>query len=141
MSEKTNIVERIAPRGVKNVLAGSLALAGLVLVFGLTIVDGSLDRSVRVGALGASGVLLFIGSLWDAQLRYGGPRAVDERETQIYYRASWATLLGLVATWVTLSVGLREDIVSLSSTEVLTVVTVLLFGIFFITQWIYRWLM
>lgn len=141
MSKKPNIVERIAPQGVKNVLAGLLALAGLVLVFGLTIVDGSLDRSVRVGALGASGVLLFIGSLWDAQLRYGGPRAVDERETQIYYRASWATLLGLVATWVTLSVGLREDIVSLSSTEVLTVVTVLLFGIFFSTQWIYRWLM
>ena len=117
-------------------LAGLLALAGFGLTVGLTAADGSLDHTVRVGVLGAGGVLFLIGAL----LRYGGPRAVDEREAQLYYRASWVSLIGLLATWGTLSVGLREDIVSLSPTGVLSLVTAVVFGVFFATQWVYRWL-
>jgi hypothetical protein len=84
MTAKDNVLERIAPQGAKNVLVGLLALAGFGLTVGLTAVDGSLDHAVRVGVLGAGGVLFLIGAL----LRYGGPRAVDEREAQLYYRAS-----------------------------------------------------
>lgn len=140
MTAKDNVIERIAPQGARNVLAGLLVLAGFGLTVGLTAADGSLDHTVRVGVLGAGGVLFFIGALWDTQLRYGGPRAVDEREAQLYYRASWVSLIGLLATWGTLSVGLREDIVSLSPTGVLSLVTAVVFGVFFATQWVYRWL-
>jgi len=56
MTSKDNVTERIASQGANNVFAGLLALAGFGLTVGLTVVDRSLDHTVRVGT---GGVLFF----------------------------------------------------------------------------------
>jgi hypothetical protein len=139
MVSNSHPLERIAPQGLRNVLAGLLAALGFGLILGPAVVDGSLEQTVQLAALGLGGTLLFVGSLWDAQLRYAA--GVDERIAQIYYRSAWVALLGLVTVSFTLTIGLSNDIVSLSPQTVLHTVTGLVFGIFFLAQWVYRWLM
>jgi hypothetical protein len=140
MTPKSHLTKRIAPQGIWNMLAGLLAILGFGLILGPTMVNESLDQTVRVAALGLGGTLLFVGGLWDAQLRYAAG-SVDERMAQIYYRSAWVALLGLITITFTLTIGLSNDIVSLSPRAVLHTVTGLVFGIFFAAQWIYRWLM
>jgi len=140
MVNNGRLTNRIAPEGIKHVLALLTTLAGLGLVLGLSVVDGSLDRSIRLGALVAGGVLTFVGMSLDSMFRFG-TGSVDEREAQILYRASYVALIGNLVTYGTLSIGFREDIISLSATEVLQVVAAATFGTLFVAQWVYRWLM
>ncbi len=140
MSATERLVNWIAPQGAKSALAGLLAVVGLAAVIGVPTVGDSLDSSVRTWALAAGGVLLFIGVAWGAHLRHSSG-ILEERKKQIYYRASYMSLMAILATYVTLTFGLTEDVITLSAREALSIVSGAVFGTFFLAQWGYRWVM
>ena len=140
MSATERLVNWIAPQGAKNALAWLIGLAGVALHAAVLTVGDSLDSSVQTWALVAGGVLLVIGVAWDTHLRYSSG-ILDERKKQLYYRASFVSLVAVLVTFVTLTFGLREDVITLSAMEALSTVSGAAFGTFFLAQWGYRWVM
>ena len=137
MSAKDSVINWIAPHGAKSALAGLLAVVGVAAVFGVPTVGDSLDSSVQTWAFAAGGVLFFVGVAWGAHLQY----SLEERKKRIYYRASYMSLMAILVTYLTLTFGLREDVITLSAMEALSTVFGVVFGTFFLAQWGYRWVM
>jgi hypothetical protein len=140
MSAKDSVINWIAPQGAKNALAWAVGLVGAAAVIGVPTVGDSLDSSVQTWALAAGGVLLFIGVAWDTHLRHSSG-ILEERKKQIYYRASFVSLMAVLVTFVTLTFGLTEDVITLSAVEAQSLTAMAAFGTFFLAQWCYRWVM
>ena len=51
------------------------------------------------------------------------------------------SLMAVLVTYLTLTFGLREDVITLSAMEALSTVFGAVFGTFFLAQWGYRWVM